>query len=233
VVSGEVVSGEVVSGEVSGGVVSGEVSGGVVSGEVSGGVVSGEVSGGVVSGEVSGGVVSGEVSGGVVSGEVSGGVTCKDSLFVAKCSLRSRAGELPFHVSLTKLLEFSSTELLDLLSAKRGVNPGRQKHSVISLAPSATVSELAGHCSQEILPSVPLWVPTGHRTHVLDSFSSRFSLSSPLSKPLSLLGRQRQSRALLAFVYWCVLEPSGQAVQFRLSCDRKKPAGQPMHDRGV
>jgi hypothetical protein len=49
-----------------------------------------------------------------------------------------------------------------------------------------------------------------------------------LSKP----GRQTQSSALLAFVYSGVLEPSAQAVQFSVSCDRKKPAMHATHDSG-
>jgi hypothetical protein len=43
---------------------------------------------------------------------------------------------------------------------------------------------------------------------------------------------QMQSSALLAFEKSCVLEPGGHAVQFRLSCSRKKPAGHATHERG-
>ena len=44
---------------------------------------------------------------------------------------------------------------------------------------------------------------------------------------------QMQFIVLLALEKWCVLEPGGQAVQFRLSCYRKKQAGHPTeHDRG-
>ena len=70
-----------------------------------------------------------------------------------------------------------------------------------------TVSSFSGHCAQETLPSVPLWVPTGHATHLYDT----------LSRPFSKTGRQRQCRTLLTFVLVRArAQGTGSAVQLLL-----------------
>ena len=81
---------------------------------------------------------------------------------------------------------------------------------------------------QDTLPCVSLYVPAGHSTHVSDVFGVLFDVLDVLEKP----GKHMHCSALLALEYLCVPDPGGHCVQFRVSRDRKKPAGHPTHVKG-
>lgn len=100
------------------------------------------------------------------------------------------------------------------------VKPRIHTHSSIATAPVLFVCEFAGHALHEALESVPLCVNTEHRMQLL-----AFTCGS---KP----GLHMQSTTLLPFVYSCVLDPSGHAVQLPVSCKTKKPAVHALHVSG-
>ena len=90
---------------------------------------------------------------------------------------------------------------------------------------------------QDTLPSVSLYVPAGHSTHVSDVFGVLFDVLDVLDvlNVLDVLekpGKHMHCSALLALEYLCVPDPGGHCVQFRVSRDRKKPAGHPTHVKG-
>jgi hypothetical protein len=103
-------------------------------------------------------------------------------------------------------------------------------HCVAFVSPENGVVEFAGHKVQDTLPSVSLYVPAGHSTHVSNTFTSEVlvSLLTLLEKP----GKHMHCSALLALEYLCVPDPGGHCVQFRVSRDRKKPAAHPTHVKG-
>ena len=84
---------------------------------------------------------------------------------------------------------------------------------------------------QDTLPSVSLYDPAGHSTHVSDVLGVLFDVLDVLDV-LEKPGKHMHCSALLALEYWCVPDPCGHCVQFRVSRDRKKPAAHPTHVKG-
>jgi hypothetical protein len=92
----------------------------------------------------------------------------------------------------------------------------------------------AGHKVQDTLPSVSLYVPAAHSIHVADVFCVLLDVWDVLDvlDVLEKPGEHMHCSALLALEYLCVPDPGGHCVQFRVSRDRKKPAGHPTHVKG-
>ena len=111
------------------------------------------------------------------------------------------------------------------------MNPALHTHCVAFVSPENGVVEFAGHEVQDTLPSVSLYDPAGHSTHVSDVLGVLFDVLNVLDV-LEKPGKHMHCSALLALEYLCVPDPGGHCVQFRVSRDRKKPAAHPTHVKG-